>query len=80
MRACFAFARGSSATTQFGLAAANVKRITRALSQLRYGSAQPVVGCRGRTTMTTRRMIYWWFRVVMSGRFLDRFLCLPRAH
>jgi hypothetical protein len=32
------------------------------------------------TTMTTRRMIYWWFRVVMSGRFLDRFLCLPRAH
>jgi hypothetical protein len=30
--------------------------------------------------MTTRRMIYWWFRVVMSGRFLERFLCLPRAH
>jgi hypothetical protein len=30
-------------------------------------------------TMTTRRMAYWWFRVVMSGRFLDRFLCLPRV-
>ncbi|MCK1718339.1 hypothetical protein [Bradyrhizobium sp. 141] len=32
------------------------------------------------TTMTTRRMMYWWFRTVMSGRFLDRFLYLPRAH
>jgi hypothetical protein len=30
--------------------------------------------------MTMRRMMFWWFRVVMSGRFLDRFLCLPRAH
>jgi len=27
--------------------------------------------------MTTRRLIYWWFRIVMSGRFLDRFLCMP---
>jgi hypothetical protein len=31
------------------------------------------------TEMTTRRMITWWFWVVVSGRFLDRFLCLPRA-
>jgi len=23
--------------------------------------------------------MYWWFRFVLSGRFLDRFLCLPRA-
>jgi hypothetical protein len=30
--------------------------------------------------MTTRRILYWWFRFVLSGRFLDRFLCLPRAH
>jgi hypothetical protein len=30
--------------------------------------------------MTTRRLIYWWFRFVLSGRFLDRFLSLPRAH
>src|SRR4051794_27032336 len=30
--------------------------------------------------MTTRRIMYWWFRFVLSGRFLDRFLCLPRAH
>lgn len=29
--------------------------------------------------MTTRRMIYWWFRFVMSGRFLDRFLSLPHT-
>jgi len=60
-------------------ATANVKRITRGLLHLRYCSAQPVVGCRGFATMTTRRLMYWWFRVVMSGRFLDRFLCLPRA-
>jgi hypothetical protein len=30
--------------------------------------------------MTSRRIMYWWFRFVLSGRFLDRFLCLPRAH
>ena len=30
--------------------------------------------------MTTRRMMHWWFRFVLSGRFLDRFLSLPRAH
>jgi hypothetical protein len=29
--------------------------------------------------MTTRRIIVWWFKVVVSGRFLDRFLYLPRA-
>lgn len=29
--------------------------------------------------MTTRRMMVWWFRFVLSGRFLDRFLRLPRA-
>jgi hypothetical protein len=28
--------------------------------------------------MTTRRMMVWWFRFVLSGRFLDRFLSLPR--
>ncbi|MDH6262864.1 hypothetical protein M2427_006814 [Bradyrhizobium sp. BR13661] len=29
--------------------------------------------------MTTRRLIYWWFWIVMSGRFLDRFLYMPNA-
>jgi hypothetical protein len=29
--------------------------------------------------MTTRRVMFWWFRFVLSGRFLDRFLSLPRA-
>jgi hypothetical protein len=28
--------------------------------------------------MTTRRLMCWWFRFVLSGRFLDRFLSLPR--
>lgn len=29
--------------------------------------------------MSTRRMAYWWFRFVISGRFLERFLNLPRG-
>jgi hypothetical protein len=36
-------------------------------------------GLLGITAMSMRRMIYWWFRFVMSGRFLDRFLCQPNA-
>jgi hypothetical protein len=24
--------------------------------------------------MTTRRMAYWWFRFVVSGRFIEKFL------
>lgn len=28
--------------------------------------------------MTTRRVMFWWFRFVLSGRFLDRFLSRPR--
>ncbi|ULK94968.1 hypothetical protein [Bradyrhizobium sp. I71] len=31
------------------------------------------------TAMSMRRMMYWWFRFVLSGRFFDRFLSLPRA-
>jgi len=34
-------------------------------------------GLSGIAAMSMRRMIYWWFRFVMSGRFLDRFLTLP---
>ena len=30
-------------------------------------------------TMNTRRMAYWWFRFVVSGRFLEKFLNLRRA-
>jgi hypothetical protein len=29
-------------------------------------------------SMTTRRLAYWWFRLVVSGRFLANFLGLPR--
>jgi hypothetical protein len=34
-----------------------------------------------RADMSTRRMAYWWFRFVLSGRFLETFLNLrgPRA-
>jgi hypothetical protein len=31
------------------------------------------------TAMSMRRMMSWWFRFVLSGRFFDRFLSLPRA-
>jgi hypothetical protein len=27
--------------------------------------------------MNMRRMAYWWFRIVISGRFLEKFLTLP---
>ncbi len=29
--------------------------------------------------MTTRRMVYWWFWFVASGRFLRTFLTRPRV-
>jgi hypothetical protein len=29
--------------------------------------------------MKTRRMAYWWFRFVISGRFLEKFLRLHRS-
>jgi hypothetical protein len=28
--------------------------------------------------MKVRRMAYWWFRFVVSGRFLEKFLKLHR--
>jgi len=28
--------------------------------------------------MKTRRLAYWWFRLVASGRFLEKFLKLAR--
>jgi hypothetical protein len=28
--------------------------------------------------MKARRMAYWWFRFVVSGRFLEKFLQLRR--
>jgi hypothetical protein len=29
--------------------------------------------------MKTRRMAYWWFRFVVSGRFFETFMNLRRA-
>jgi hypothetical protein len=29
--------------------------------------------------MNTRRLAYWWFRFVVSGRFLEKFLTLRRS-
>jgi hypothetical protein len=36
-------------------------------------------GLSGIAAMSMRRMIYWWFRCVMSGRFLNRFLTLQNT-
>jgi hypothetical protein len=56
-----------------------VKHFTPGTLLLRYWSREAGGGLSGITAMTTRRLIYWWFWIVMSGRFLDRFLCMPNA-
>jgi hypothetical protein len=58
----------------------NVKHVTFVRGRRRYP-------CRGRgatpsiedEAMKTRRMAFWWFRFVVSGRFLEKFLNLRRA-
>jgi hypothetical protein len=42
----------------------------------RAGRDQPATRA-GR--MKTRRMVYWWFRFVVSGRFIETFFNLRRA-
>jgi hypothetical protein len=37
------------------------------------------MGCVRIAAMTMRRMMTWWFWFVLSGRFIDRFLSLPRV-
>jgi len=48
-----------------------------------FAARRPVSGvfwCGGEADgMNTRRMLSWWFRVVLSGRFLERFLYVQRA-
>jgi len=29
--------------------------------------------------MNMRRMLSWWLRIVLSGRFLERFLRVPKT-
>jgi hypothetical protein len=41
--------------------------------------SQPMVQFGAIHEMTTRRMAYWWFRFVVSGRFLEKFLKLSKA-
>jgi hypothetical protein len=56
----------------------NVKQVTPARHLWRYGwhggAFQDEDG-----TMNTRRMAYWWFRLVLSGRFFEKFFNLRRA-
>jgi hypothetical protein len=40
--------------------------------------ARPVPVQQGFEPMNARRMAYWWFRFVVSGRFFEKFLRLRR--
>jgi hypothetical protein len=55
----------------------DVKRLTRGCGLRRYPrDAAGSMSRRGH--MKTRRLAYWWFRFVASGRFLEKFFRLRR--
>jgi hypothetical protein len=58
----------------------SVKHVIRILRCTRYPVAthQPGYSIARVESMSTRRKIYWWFRFVLSGRFLETFLNLRR--
>jgi hypothetical protein len=47
----------------------------------RFGAidADKIVPCIEAGQMSTRRMAYWWFRFVASGRFLATFMEVQRV-
>jgi len=55
-----------------------VKQVTPARRLWRYGSRGGAYQDEDET-MKTRRMAYWWFRFVLSGRFFEKFFNLRRA-
>ncbi|MBV9562252.1 MAG: hypothetical protein JOY90_17675 [Bradyrhizobium sp.] len=57
----------------------NVKRVTHHWRDKRYRSAGWAPRGAKAETMSTRRMAYWWFRFVISGRFLATFLDVQPA-
>jgi len=56
----------------------NVKQVTAARHLWRYGWRGGAFEDEDET-MKTRRMAYWWFRFVLSGRFFEKFFNLRRA-
>jgi len=56
--------------------AKNVKRITPIPQRTRYRWSRPGWWMPRTGAMTTRRKIIWWFKFVLSGRFLETFLNL----
>jgi hypothetical protein len=56
--------------------AENVKRITAIPQRTRYSWSLPGYPMPRAGAMTTRRKIIWWFKFVVSGRFLEIFLNL----
>ena len=54
----------------------NVKHITCFPHRTRYSRAGPSYSMPRAGSMTTRRKIIWWFKFVISGRFLETFLNL----
>jgi hypothetical protein len=47
----------------------------------RFGAIHPdkIIPCIEAGQMSTRRMAYWWFRFVASGRFLATFMEVLRV-
>jgi len=56
-----------------------VKQVTRFVRVRRYRRVAPGMIERSKAgKMKTRRVVYWWFRFVLSGRFMATFLNLRR--
>jgi hypothetical protein len=56
-----------------------VKRFTPAGRASRYGLWRPDGPASENRFMSTRRMAYWWWRFVVSGRFIEKFFNLRRS-
>jgi len=60
--------------------ASNVKHVTAACRVWPYWWSAGREHCHSEDgEMKTRRMAYWWFRFVVSGRFLEKFLDTRRV-
>src|ERR1700730_13750356 len=66
--------RGQSAAIPSAFTPPNVKHVTPGRRVRRYPSSGRGLLALRTGHMTTRRMVYWWFRFVVSGRFIETFL------
>src|ERR1700722_96475 len=71
--------RGQAAAIPEALTPPNAKHVTSGRRGRRYPSSGRGLLALRTGHMTTRRMVYWWFRFVVSGRFIETFLNSRRA-